>query len=293
MSEFVDQLEQELRAATQRRLRLEAARLALPGAGPVVVLISLAVCVAVLLVATQIHARPAVQHQRPAHSPTLTRPVNPRIVANFSAFRRPRTRSDRLPSGLRFGLCGGEGPGNYSACSNGQPTTASGPVPTADPANGWRLEIYGHVHYLQANQSRRIRLPDKLGSIWLIPSGGWLCAFLDGPRWQRYTVRMRCGTIGLVLRRPPIDFPGFFFGPTAHGIMMAAEPDTITSAVIAYPGGTETAALRGGALAACVGQGPYKLKQTTASGGHIKPIDVGAYGPFKPVSCPALHVTIP
>jgi hypothetical protein len=103
---------------------------------------------------------------------------------------------------------------------------------------------------------------------------------------------MRCGTIGLILRRPPIDFPGYFFGPTAHGIMMAAEPDTIKSAVIAYPGGTEAAALRGGALAACVGQGPYKLEQTTTRGVHLKPIDVGAVGPFKRVSCPALHVTI-
>jgi hypothetical protein len=292
MSEFIDQLEQQLRAATQRHVRLEAARVALPSPGRVLMLVSLAICVAVAVTAAQVHGRSAVQQQRPAHSATSARPVDPRIAANFSAFRRPRAASDRLPSGLAFGLCGGEGPGNYSACNNGQMTASSGSVPTANAANGWRLEIYGHVHRLQVDRSRRIRLPDKLGSIWLIPSGRWLCAFLDGERWRRYTVRMRCGTIGLILRRPPIDFPGFFFGPTAHGTMMAAEPDTVTSAVIAYPGGAETAALHGGALAACVGQGPYKLEQTTSRGVHLKPLNVGAFGAFKPVSCPALHVTI-
>ncbi len=254
-------------------------------------LISVGVCVAALIVATQVHASSAVQQQRSARPTTSTQPVAPRIVANFSAFRRRRAPSDRLPGGLAFGLCGGEGPGNYSACNNGPPTAFTG-YPAADAASGWRLDIYGHVHQLQVDQSRRIPLPDHLGSIWLIPSGRWLCAFLDGARWRSYTVRMRCGTIGLILRRPPIDFPGYFFGPTAHGIMMAAEPDTIKSALIAYPGGTEAAALRGGALAACVGQGPYKLEQTTTRGVHLKPIDVGAVGPFKRVSCPALHVTI-
>jgi hypothetical protein len=222
----------------------------------------------------------------------VTRPVDPRIVANFSAFRRRRIASDRLPRGVSFGWCGGEGPGNYSACSNGPPTRFDRSTPHANAANGWRLEIYGHVHYLQANRSRRITLPDKLGSIWLIPSGSWLCAFVGGPHLWFYSVRMRCGTIGLVLRHPPIDFAGFFFGSSAHGIMRAAEPDTIRSAVIAYPGGVETAALHGGALAACVGQGPYKLEQTTTRGVHLKPINVGAFGPFKAVSCPALHVTI-
>jgi hypothetical protein len=100
---------------------------------------------------------------------------------------------------------------------------------------------------------------------------------------------MGCGTIGLILRHPPIDFPGYFFGPTAHGIMMAAEPDEVTNAVITYPGGTETAVLRGGALAACVGRGNYELKQTTVRGVHLNPIGVGAFGSFRPVSCPALH----
>ena len=226
-------------------------------------------------------------------SGAVVRPVDRRIVANFGAFRRRRVSSDRLPRGLSFGSCGGEGPGNYSACSNGPPTRFEGSVPTASAVNGSRLEIYGHVHYLQVNQSRRITLPDGLGVIWLIPSGSWLCAFVGGPHLWYYSVRMRCGTVGLILRRPPLDFPGFFFGPTAHGIMRAVEPDTIASAVIAYPGGMETAALHGGALAACVGQGPYKLEQTTVRGVHLKPIDVGAFGPCKPVSCPALHVTIP
>jgi len=216
--------------------------------------------------------------------------VNSRIVASFRAFRRPRTSADALPASLSsFGFCGGEGPGNYAFCTVDQPQPSGVPGQPADAADGWQLVIYGQVHALQVADSRRVRLPDGLGAIWLIPSGRWLCAVLDGRRWRRYSVRMRCGTIGLVLRRPPLDFPGYFFGPAAHGIIMAAEPDEVTSAVIAYPGGTEPAVLRGGALAACVGQGHYELKQTTARGLHLKPIDVGAFGSFRPVSCPALH----
>jgi hypothetical protein len=216
--------------------------------------------------------------------------VNSRVVASFRAFRRPRTRADALPASLSsFGDCGGEGPGNYAACDVNQSPRPGVPGQPADAANGWQLVIDGQVHALQVADSRRVPLPDGLGAIWLIPSGRWLCAVLNGPRWRRYFVRMRCGTIGLILRRPPVDFPGYFFGPTAHGIMMAAEPDEVASAVIAYPGGTETGILRAGALAACVGQGRYELKQTTARGVHLKPIDVGAFGSFKPVSCRALH----
>jgi hypothetical protein len=216
--------------------------------------------------------------------------VYSRIVASFRAFRRPRTEADALPASLSsFGFCGGEGRGNYAWCDVDQPQQQGVPGPPADAADGWQLLIYGQVHALQVADSRRVLLPDGLGAIWLIPSGRWLCAVLTGRRWRRYTGLMRCGTIGLILRRPPLDFTGYFFGPTAHGIMMAAEPDEVTSALIAYPGGTETAVLRGGALAACVGQGRYKLKQTTARGVHLKPIRVGAFGSFRPVNCPALH----
>jgi hypothetical protein len=215
--------------------------------------------------------------------------VNSQIVASFRAFRRPRTAADALPATLSsFGLCGGEGRGNYAWCNVNQPPEGV-PDQPADAANGWKLVIYGQARALQVNDSRRIPLPDGLGAIWLIPSGRWLCAVLNGRRWRPYYVRMECGTIGLILRRPPIDFPGYFFGGTAHGIMMAAEPDEVTSAVIAYPGGIETGILHGGALAACVGGGRYELEQTTARGVHLTPIDVGAYGSFKPVSCPALH----
>lgn len=216
--------------------------------------------------------------------------VNARIVASFRAFRHPRTRADALPARLSsFGVCGGEGPGNYAWCDVNDSQPHGVPGQRADAANGWQLAIFGKVHVLQVADSRRVLLPDGLGAIWLIPSGRWLCAVLNGPRWRPYFVRMRCGTIGLILRRPPLDFPGYFFGPAAHGIMMGAEPDEISSAVIAYPGGAETAVLRGGALAACVGQGRYELKQTTARGVHIKAIHVGAFGSFKPVSCPALQ----
>lgn len=300
MSDFIDQLDRELRAATRRRVRLEAARIPAPAAGTLAAAVSLAACVAVIMVATHLHPKHPVQ---PAAHHTSPEAVDPRIVANFSAFRRPRTRSDRLPPGLKFGLCGGEGPGNYSACNNGDlhagRLVRNGRLgfkienyrtPVADAADGWRLVIYGQAHHLQVGRSRRLALPDDLGSIWLIPSGHWLCAYLGGHMWTRYWVRMECGTIGLILRKPPIDFPGFFFGPTAHGILIAAEPDTVTSATVAYPGGTETATLHDGALTACVGQGPYELEQRTGTG-RIKPINVGAVGAFKPASCPALHTT--
>jgi hypothetical protein len=222
-------------------------------------------------------------------SVTAASPVNARIVASFSAFRRRRTRADVLPASLSaIGYCGGEGPRNYAWCDVNRPPFGIDDQP-ADAANGWKLLIYGQAHTLQVNDSRRVPLPPRLGAIWLIPSGRWLCALLDARRWRAYFVRMVCGTVGLILRRPPMSFPGYFFGGTAHGLMMAAEPDEVTSAVIAYPGGTETAVLHDGALAACVGGGSYELEQTTARGVHLKPIDVGAAGSFRPVSCPALH----
>ena len=119
-----------------------------------------------------------------------------------------------------------------------------------------------------------------------------MCAFFDGPRWRNYEVRMTCGTVGLILRRPPIHIAGYFFGPAAHGILVVAEPDEVTAADVAYPGGAEPALPHDGALVACVGQGPYKLEQTTARGVHLKRVDVGAYGSFRPTSCPALHIAI-
>lgn len=253
--------------------------------------LALLVCVIVPLgVGWAAAAQPA---EKRAMQRVGARQVNSRIVANFRAFRRPRTKADALPTSFSsFEECGGEGRGNYASCNVNQPPPAGVPghaADAADAADGWQLRIYGQVHALQVTASRRVRLPAGLGALWLIPSGRWLCAVLDGRRWRRYFVRMRCGTIGLVLRRPPLDFPGYFFGPTAHGIMMAAEPDEVASAEIAYPGGAEPVVLRGGALAACVGQGRYELKQTTARGLHLKPIDVGAFGSFRPVACPALH----
>jgi hypothetical protein len=297
MSEFTDQLERELRAATARRVRLEAARIPRPRGGTAAVLVSLAVCAAVLLVATQIHRTSANPHAPDVSSPPSTQSVDARIAASFHVFRRPRAAADALPPHIRsFGPCGGEGPGNYAWCDVdtsqvvARPQGSSGTLgqPTDTPSRS-RLTIYGQKHDLQLTESRRIPLPDQLGSLWLIPSGRWLCAVLDGPRWQTYPVRMRCGTLKLIRQRPPIDFPGYFFGPTAHGIMIAAEPDEIANAVITYPGGTETGLLHDGALVACIGQGPYKLAQRTARGVHLRPIQVGAYGSFKPTSCPELH----
>jgi hypothetical protein len=285
MSEFTDQLERELRAAAGRRVRLEAARIPWPRGGALAVALSAVLCAGVLLAATQIHGNPS-RLLLPS-SPAVPS-VDPQIVSSFRAFRRPRVASDAVPGGLRFEVCGGEGPGNYSWCNV---VRAGEQAPPPDKVSRSRLTIFGHPHVLELSQSRRIPLPGKLGSIWLIPSGGWLCALLDGPRWTRYSVRMRCGTIDLIHRRPPIDFPGFFFGPTAHGIMMAAEPDEITRAVITYPGGIETGILRGGALVACIGQGPYKLAQTTARGVRLRPISVGALGPFRSVSCPELGLS--
>ena len=34
-------------------------------------------------------------------------------------------------------------------------------------------------------------------------------------------------------------------------------------------------------------------EQTTTRGVHLKPIRVGAYGSFKPVSCPQMGVAVP
>jgi hypothetical protein len=60
--------------------------------------------------------------------------VNSRIVASFRAFRRSRTKADALPASLSsFGVCGGEGPGNYAWCNVDQSQPSGVPGQPAVP----------------------------------------------------------------------------------------------------------------------------------------------------------------
>lgn len=36
-------------------------------------------------------------------------------------------------------------------------------------------QVKALIHHLQYGQARRLRLPVGRGTVWLIPSGGWLC----------------------------------------------------------------------------------------------------------------------
>ena len=109
------------------------------------------------------------------------------------------------------------------------------------------------------------------------------------------TGRMQCGTIGLILhlvRRS--DFTGSFFGPTADGIMMAAEPNEVTQRGHRLPGrdrGGRPARRRPGRRASA--RATTSSIRRPARGVHLKPIRVGAFGSFRPCQLPGAALQQP
>ncbi len=92
--DFIDQLERELSAASQRRVRLAAARVPRPPvAAAAAVLATLVVCVAVALPLLQARSRPgAADHSRSAPAA----PAGARgLVSELAILRRPQTARDR------------------------------------------------------------------------------------------------------------------------------------------------------------------------------------------------------
>jgi hypothetical protein len=211
---------------------------------------------------------------------TKTRRVNAQIVANFAQFRRARTAADALPASIPRDL----------RCSG--PFAEGGPKEA--PIQG--LEAYYQVQCfltngpavsrqlirgLQRNQSRAVRLPHHLGTLWLIPWGRWLCNLLR----SRFLLgsggaAMACEPISEVLAHPPLWNGGMWSEPGGRyngNYLFALEPDRITKVTVGYPGGTRPTYLAKNVLAACIGGNSLWLVQTgpTISGAITAPLGGG------------------
>lgn len=309
MNAFLDELERELQHASTRRVRLATARLPRPPAMVAVAVVSLVLCIAVVLTATQL------QSSRPGSGQTATRPVNPQITASFAAFRRPRTQADRLPAHTTIETFNCSATARSSAVGRSaiqgvesndqigcfvdqrtQPAKVSSPanaeirklLQQQSKAEAKQMKTVGQVlSHLQRGQSRRLLLPDGLGTIWLIPSGPWLCNLLSSPALLDFPGHsmMTCEPIGEILTHPPLWSSGIW-----SGYFIAVEPDQITHVTLQFPGGSRATYLRDGVLGACVGLGPYNLAQTTT--GSVTPIttSLGAGGQsHRPGNCPRLR----
>jgi hypothetical protein len=302
MNQFVDQLEQELRAASRRRVRLEAARVPRPRAAVMTMCVSVLVCVGVALAVVQVGgSRPTSRH-RSAQSPTTghrtsaRKPVNPQIAANFAPFRRPRTAADALPRRAVPRSCLGpawnggpnaaaiQGLGAFSQifCGRGRASLAGGRA---------LRQVIGR---LQRNQARAVRLPGGLGKVWLIPSGKWLCnLWRPNSHWGA----MACETIHEVLTHPPL-WPGGMWclrcGPSDGAYLIGLEPDRVTHVAFTYLGGSRPAHLANNVVLACEGEGSAWLVQsgptikgtivTSLGGGKLD----GQPARFRARKCPGL-----
>ena len=210
---------------------------------------------------------------------TNARPVNAQIVANFAQFRRPRTPADVLPAGVPSARgCSGpfEQGGAKEAPLTGleawyqiQCFRGSGP-----PAGTSRGRV---ITGLQRDQSRAVPLPDRLGTIWLIPSGRWLCnlfrsRFLLGPGRSRFLLgpgeyAMACEPISVVLAHPPLWNGGGWSAPSGRftgSYLFALEPDWVTKVTLGYyHDGKVRTYLANNVLGACVSGGLEEwLEQT-------------------------------
>jgi hypothetical protein len=273
MTDFIRDLENELRAAERRKLRLAAARLPRPPATAVVSMLSAAVCVLVVLGVLQ--TRGTTRDRS-----TSASSVSVQLASNFAVFRRARTPADGVPGGLRFQCDGPDNVKQY-VCFIDQ-KGASAPRARQVPSQ------------LQLDQSRRLTLIDGLGTAWLIPARSMLCVLIRFPSqlfFRPFPGTMTCESVQRVLARPPMQIDSFLFDRNRGGYELAVEPDRITSATITYPGGWLPAHLNQGFLIGCAGQGDYRLLQTTSAGTTLPAIAVGGYGPTRSASCPRLHQT--
>lgn len=223
---------------------------------------------------------------------TNARPVNAQIVANFAQFRRARTAADALPASIPGDLsCSGpfsEGGPKYAyiqgleAYYQVQCFHTRGPAPT-------RQRIRG----LQRDQSRAVRLPGRLGTIWLIPWGRWLCnlfrsRLLLGPGGAA----MACEPISEVLAHPPLWNGGMWSAPSAPAsgdLLLALEPDRVTKVTLGYPSGHQATYLANNVLGACIGANSLWLEQTGPTiSGAIKTLLGGGGAPpkrYRPRKC--------
>jgi hypothetical protein len=152
---------------------------------------------------------------------------------------------------------------------------------------------------LQLDQSRAVTLPGRLGTIWLIPSGGWLCNLLRSRILNGFPGHssLTCEPISEVLAHPPL-WTGAIFAASGQaaggGYLLGLEPDWVTDATLGYPGGTQQTYLEHNLVGACIGQGSVWLEQTgpTRTEAITTPLGGGMLNGktkrYRPARCPHL-----
>lgn len=226
---------------------------------------------------------------------TNARPVNAQIVANFAQFRRARTPTDALPESIPGELsCSGpfsEGGARYAYIQGLEAfyQVQCFHAGAGQPRSPGRRGITG----LQRDQSRAVQLPGRLGTIWLIPWGRWLCNLLR----SRILLGaggavMACEPISEVLAHPPLWNGGMWTKPSAPAsgdLLLALEPDRVTKVTLGYPGGHQPTYLANNVLGACIGANSLWLEQTGPTiNGAIKTLLGGGGAPpkrYRPRKC--------
>lgn len=201
---------------------------------------------------------------------TNARPVNAQIVANFAQFRRARTPADVLPAGIP----------SARVCSGPFEQGGAKEAPITGLEAWYQIQCFGGpgafrsthrnrvIAGLQRDQSRAVRLPDRLGMIWLIPSGRWLCNLMRSRSLFRPgSYAMACEPISEVLAHPPLWNGGMWSTSSQRftgSYLFALEPDRVTKVTLGYyPDGTVRTYLANNVVGACVSGGLYSwLEQT-------------------------------
>jgi hypothetical protein len=235
---------------------------------------------------------------------TKAPPVNAQIVANFAQFRRARTPADTLPASIRPEARGCWGPG-WPYGRRADPATFGLAsyyqfqcVPAfAGPPRDRSLTARQIITGLQRDQSRAVRLPGRLGKLWLIPSGRWLCNVWRFPSatGPGISFSMACESITEVLAHPPLWPGGAWCSPCGRSNgadLFALEPDRVTKVTLGYPGGSQPTYLANNVLGACVGNGSSWLEQTGPSETITTPLGGGKLdglpARYRPRKCPGL-----
>lgn len=322
MNDFVDELEVELRAAAGRRVRLAAARVPRPSAAAVGTGLAVAVCVVVALALLQTRgAGPSVKSTaagsvNPQIVSSFAAFRRPRTSADAVPVRlRPYpvyaqcSGPPEIPPGSSPLLkTQGQALNRQVTCFVGRTSTASVPPEQISPTVPSRLRAAAKAllrkganlraaernprstanmvaSKLQFNDSRSAALPNGLGTIWLIPSGRWLCALATSraisnpPR----NGSLDCEPIGEILAKPPLPIGGIW-----NGYYFAVEPDRIVRVTLIHPGvAARATSLRDHVLAACVGSGDTLL-QSTSDGAPPVRTSLGGAGHRPPPICPGL-----
>ena len=176
--------------------------------------------------------------------------VDPLIVGNFAAFRRPGSTADEVPAALRTGL------GNRACwridvaqggfqCIFGPNLTAlmrqEHILSQAAPSLGGSVDAERLIRLISAvlgdrqfDETRKLLLPNGLGAVWLTPAGRWLCASSmagDSPVPAGVSSIVRCEPAIDAVQQPPLEL-----ARQERGYLFGLEPNRVVSVRIEHHG---------------------------------------------------------